>query len=89
MLERNSFVTTNKLDSLPEKTFVTTNKFTEINTKSSVATDEMGQAIVNSAVATAEFEDDREIRQLQLANLPDFPLREFLSVRNEESGSPY
>ena len=45
---------------------VTTAKFTEINT--------------NSAVATAEFEDDREIRQLQLANLPDFPLREFLSI---------
>ena len=66
MLERNSFVTTNKLDSLPDKTFVATNKFTEINT--------------NSAVATAEFEDDREIRQLRLANLPDFPLREFLSI---------
>ena len=74
MLERNSFVPTNKLDSLPEKTFVATNKFTEINTESSVVTDEMGQAIVNSAVATAEFEDDREIRQLRLANLPDFPL---------------
>ena len=80
MLERNSFVPTNKLDSLPEKTFVATNKFTEINTESSVVTDEMGQAIVNSAVATAEFEDDREIRQLRLANLPDFPLREFLSI---------
>lgn len=66
MLERNSFVPTNKLDSLPDKTFVATNKFTEINT--------------NSAVATAEFEDDSEIRQLQLANLPDFPLREFLSI---------
>ena len=80
MLERNSFVPTNKLDSLPDKTFVATNKFTEINTESSVVTDEMGQAIVNSAVATAEFEDDREIRQLRLANLPDFPLREFLSI---------
>ena len=34
----------------------------------------------NSAVATAEFAEDREIRQLQLANLPDFPLREFLSL---------
>ena len=59
---------------------VTTAKFTEINTKSSVATDEMEKAIVNSAVATAEFAEDREIRQLQLANLPDFPLREFLSI---------
>ena len=59
---------------------VTTAKFTEINTKSSVATDEMEKAIVNSAVATAEFAEDREIRQLQLANLPDFPLREFLNI---------
>ena len=59
---------------------VTTAKFTEINNNSAVETDGMGQAIVNSAVATAEFEDDREIRQLQLANLPDFPLREFLSI---------
>ena len=59
---------------------VTTAKFTEINTNSSVATDEIGKAIVNSAVATAKFEDDREIRQLQLANLPNFPLREFLSI---------
>lgn len=59
---------------------VTTAKFTEINTKSSVVTDEIGLGIVNSAVATAEFAEDREIRQLQLANLPDFPLREFLSI---------
>ena len=34
----------------------------------------------NSAVTTAEFAEDREIRQLQLANMPDFPLREFLSI---------
>ena len=34
----------------------------------------------NSAVATAELADDAKIRQLQLANLPDFPLREFLSI---------
>ena len=53
---------------------------TVINTKSSVVTDGMGQAIVNSAVATAEFEYDKEIRQLQLSNLLDFPLREFLSI---------
>jgi predicted nuclease of restriction endonuclease-like (RecB) superfamily len=59
---------------------VTTAEFTEINTKPAVTTDEMGRAIVNSAVTTAEFEEDREIRQLQLANLPDFPLREFLSI---------
>ena len=59
---------------------VTTAEFTEINTKPAVTTDEMGRTIVNSAVTTAEFEEDREIRQLQLANLPDFPLREFLSI---------
>ncbi len=35
MLERNSFVPTNKLDSLPDKTFVATNEFTEFNTNSS------------------------------------------------------
>ena len=34
----------------------------------------------NSAVVTADFKDDTEIRQLQLANLPNFPLREFLSI---------
>ena len=45
---------------------VTTAEFTEINN--------------NSAVTTAEFAEDREIRQLQLANMPDFPLREFLSI---------
>lgn len=68
MLERNSFVTTNKLESSLDKTFVATNEFTEINKP------------VNSAVATAEIVDDSEIRQLQLANLPDFPLKEFLSI---------
>lgn len=35
---------------------------------------------VNSAVTTADFADDAEIRQLQLSNLPIFPLREFLSI---------
>ena len=34
----------------------------------------------NSAVTTADFADEEEIRQLQLANLPNFPLREFLSI---------
>lgn len=68
MLERNSFVTTNKLESSLDKTFVATNEFTEIN------------KTANSAVATAEIVDDSEIRQLQLANLPDFPLKEFLSI---------
>ena len=68
MLERNSFVPTNKLESQSEKMFVPTNEITKINTS------------VNSAVATADFADDAEIRQLQLANLPNFPLREFLSI---------
>ncbi len=45
---------------------VTTAKYTEINN--------------NSAVTTAKIPSDNEIRQLQLANLPDFPLREFLSI---------
>ena len=66
MLERNSFVPTNKLESQSEKMFVPTNEITKINTN------------VNSA--TADFTDDAEIRQLQLANLPNFPLREFLSI---------
>lgn len=53
---------------------------------SSVATDELSTDIPNSAVTTAElakgkpFVPTDEIRQLQLANLPDFPLREFLSI---------
>lgn len=47
---------------------VTTAEITKINTS------------VNSAVTTADFADDAEIRQLQLANLPNFPLREFLSI---------
>ena len=66
MLERNPFVPTNKLESQSEKMFVPTNEITKINTKSSVVTD--------------EFAADTEIRQLQLANLPNFPLREFLSI---------
>ena len=65
MLERNSFVPTNKLESQPDKMFVPTNEITKINTSD------------NSAVVTADFKDDAEIRQLQLANLPNFPLREF------------
>ena len=44
--------------------------------KSSVATDEITKINTsdNSAVATADFTDDAEIRQLQLANWPNFPL---------------
>lgn len=68
MLERNSFVSTNNLESQSDKMFVPTNEFTKINTSD------------NSAVVTADFTDDAEIRQLQLANLPNFPLREFLSI---------
>ena len=57
LLERNSFVPTNKLDSQSDKMFVPTNEITKINTSD------------NSAVVTADFKDDAEIRQLQLANL--------------------
>jgi hypothetical protein len=50
--------------------------------KSSVATDEITKINTpdNSAAVAVEFTDDAEIRQLQLANLPNFPLREFLSI---------
>ena len=65
-LEPNSSVGTDEIQQLSSNSSVATDEFTEINTI--------------SAVATAEFEDDREIRQLQLANMPDFPLREFLSI---------
>ena len=43
-----------------------TAEFTEINTKSSVRTDEL--------------QAENEIRQLQLTNLPDFPVVAFLSI---------
>lgn len=66
MLERNSFVPTNKLEPQSDKMFVPTNEITKINNNTSVATD--------------VFEADSEIRQLQLANLPNFPLKEFLSI---------
>ena len=66
LLESNSSVTTDEIQLLSSKSSVVTDEFTEINNKSSVATD--------------EFEEDREIRQLQLVNMPDFPLREFLSI---------
>lgn len=66
LLESNSSVTTDEIQQLSSKSSVTTDEFTEINNK--------------LAVATAKFEEDREIRQLQLANMPDFPLREFLSI---------
>ena len=56
---------------------VQTDEFTEINTESSGRTDEIP---TNSAVQTAELKADDEIRQLQLANLPDFPVAAFLSI---------
>ncbi len=66
LLESNSSVPTDEIQLLSSKSSVVTDEFTEINNNSSVATD--------------EFEEDREIRQLQLVNMPDFPLREFLSI---------
>lgn len=59
---------------------VGTDEIPQLSSNSSVATDEFTEINTNSAVATAEFAEDREIRQLQLANMPDFPLREFLSI---------
>ena len=56
MLERNSFVPTNKLDSLPEKTFVATNKFTEINTNSAVATAEMDPELLKALPPKEELQ---------------------------------
>lgn len=65
-LESNSSVVTDVIQMLSSKSSVATDEFTQINTKTSVATD--------------DFKADSEIRQLQLANLPNFPLREFLSI---------
>ena len=67
-LENNSSVATDEIQELPPKSSVATDEITKINTSD------------NSAVVTADFTDDAEIRQLQLANLPNFPLREFLSI---------
>ena len=54
---------------------VTTAEFTRINKNESVTSSN-----VNSAVVTAEIPAESEIHQLQLANLPNFPLKEFLSI---------
>jgi len=66
LLETNSSVATDEIQQLSSNSSVTTDEFAKINSY--------------SAVATAEIPSDNEIRQLQLANLPDFPLREFLSI---------
>ena len=54
---------------------VTTAEFTRINKDESITSSN-----VNSAVVTAEIPAESEIHQLQLANLPNFPLKEFLSI---------
>ena len=54
---------------------VATAEFTRFNKNESVTSSN-----VNSAVVTAEIPVESEIRQLQLANLPNFPLKEFLSI---------
>ena len=54
---------------------VATAEFTRINKNESITSSN-----VNSAVVTAEIPVESEIRQLQLANLPNFPLKEFLSI---------
>lgn len=68
LLENNSSVVTDEIHVLQAKSSVTTDEITKINTAA------------NSAVTTVDFEADSEIRQLQLANLPSFPLCEFLSI---------
>ena len=65
---------------LESNSSVTTDEIQAISTNSSVATDEFTNVNNKSAATTADFTDDAEIRQLQLANLPNFPLREFLSI---------
>ena len=55
---------------LEPNSFVATNKLESSSDKMFVTTNKIN----NSAIVTAE------IRQLQLANLPNFPLREFLSI---------
>lgn len=65
-LESNSSVVTDEIQMLSSNSSAVTDEFTQINT--------------NSSVATGDFKADSEIRQLQLANLPNFPLREFLSI---------
>lgn len=67
-LENNSSVATDEIQVLPSKSSVATDEITKINTSA------------NSVVGTTDFADDAEIRQLQLANLPNFPLREFLRI---------
>lgn len=67
-LENNSSVATDEIQVLPSKSSVETDEITKINTS------------YDSVVPTTEITDDAEIRQLQLANLPNFPLKEFLSI---------
>lgn len=71
---------------LESNSSVATDEIQTIHTNSSVVTDEITASSDNSAVTTSEFAKGKsfvptsEIRQLQLANLPDFPLREFLGI---------
>lgn len=65
---------------LESNSSVTTDEFLKIPANSSVATDEFTNINIVSAIKTAEMQGDGEIYQLQLANLPNFPLKEFLSL---------
>lgn len=71
---------------LESNSSVATDEIQTIHTNSSVVTDEITASSDNSAVTTSEFAKGKsfvptsEICQLQLANLPDFPLREFLGI---------
>lgn len=69
-LESNSSVATDEIKMLSYNSSVATDELTPSSDKMFVTTNEIN----DSAVVTAE------IRQLQLANLPNFPLREFLGI---------
>ena len=73
---------------LENNSSVATDEIQAISTNSSVVTDELTGMVDNLTVKTTEkeassnntFAPTDEIHQLRLANLPDFPLREFLSI---------
>lgn len=56
---------------------VQTGEFTQINSVSSVQTDELPSEMSDQ---TIELQDETEIHQLQLTNLPDFPVVAFLNI---------
>ena len=73
-LENNSSVATDEIQVLPSKSSVATDEITKINTS------------YDSVVPTTEITDDAEIRQLQLANLPNFPFTLTLADMQQVTG---